>query len=235
MISAFVMVSPNRNELWKQRLYIPAYQVRDAARYAQISRKTVADWHAAGARKLLADREAGAALSYMQLIEVAVVAAARKAGVSLKDIAAARSYASERLNSKFPFAEHRFKLNGRDLWLDYADFEPTAESGRVVAANKGGQLAWSEILGRLEQFEYDEGLALRWHLDGKESPVVIDPRLAFGAPTVKGVPTWSLKGRWLAGDTIPEIADDYNLTDSVVQSALEFEGIDVRQPNTWSH
>lgn len=227
------MVSVAQKELWRQRLHIPAYQVGDAARYAQISRKTVAEWHAKGARKALPERQLGAALSYMQLIEVAVVAAARKAGVSLKDIAAARAYASEKLNSTFPFAEHRFKLNGRDLWLDYKEFEPGAASGRVVAANRGGQLAWEEIVGRLEQFEYAEGLALRWHLGGKKSPVVIDPRFAFGAPSVEGVPTWALKARWLAGDTVFEIADDYALPEWVVQSALEFEGIDLRQPNTW--
>lgn len=230
-----VVVSNARSERWRERLYVPNYKVREAARYAHISPKTVADWHAVGDRKALPSRESGAALSYMQLIEVAVVAAARKAGIKLKDIAAARAYVSEKLKSDYPFAEYRFKSNGRDLWLDYREFEPKAESGRVVAANRGGQMAWEEIIGQLEQFEYDDGIALRWHLCGKSSPIIIDPRVSFGSPSVSGIPTWALRDRWIAGDTVDEIADDYELLGSFVEQALEFEGVDLRLPNTWVH
>jgi len=171
----------------------------------------------------------------MQLIEVAVVAAARKAGVKLHDIAIARDYASKALKSKNPFAEYRFKTDGRNLCFDYNVIDPKAEGGRVVVANKRGQLAWESILGRLDQFEYDEGLALRWRVAGKSSPIVIDPRISFGAPNVKGVPTRTLKDRWISGEPVDEIADDYGLSRLEVQSALEFEDVDISQPNTWVH
>ncbi|NMN57285.1 uncharacterized protein (DUF433 family) [Xanthobacter sp. SG618] len=200
-----------------------------------MSTQTIADWHKVGGRKTLSERDHRAPLSYMQLIEVAVVAAARKGGVKLKDIAAARAYVSKQLKSQFPFAEHRFKMNGRQLLLDYQEFEPKAEKGRVVLVSEGGQIAWEEILGRLEQFEYDNGLALRWYLGGRSSPIVIDPRVSFGAPSVGGIPTWALKGRWIAGDTLSEIADDYALSKPMVEKALEFEGVDLRQSNTWVH
>jgi hypothetical protein len=74
-------------------------------------------WHKIEAA-LLREREKRAALNYMQLIEVAVVAAFRKAGVSLKRIRAAREYAAFQLKSEFPFAEYRFKENAKHLYLD---------------------------------------------------------------------------------------------------------------------
>jgi len=233
-----IAASKAASEPWRRRLYIPNYQIRDAARYAHVSTQTVAAWHKIGdERQLLPERASRESLSYMQLIEIAVVAAARKAGFKLKDIAAARAYAADQLKSEFPFAEHSFKMNGRDLFLDYKKWDPSAGAGRLVSATQNGQMAWEEILGQLKEFEYEDGngIALRWHVGGHGSPVFIDPRLAFGAPNVKGVPTWALKGRWVAGDSPKEIAEDYALSKGAVEKALEFEGIDLRQSNEWVH
>ena len=57
--------------------------------------------------------------------------------------------------------------------------------------------------------------------------MLIDPRISFGAPMIKGVPTWVLKGRHEAGESIGDIRDDFSLTEEEVQQGLEFEGIQV--------
>lgn len=227
-----------RAEPWRRRLYVPNYQVQEAARYAGVSPQTILDWHKAGSRKTLSQRESRAALSYMQLIEVAVVSAFRKAGVSLNSIRATRDYASKVLNSEFPFAEYRFKADGKRLVMDYQQIEGEKGRGKLLRADQGGQLAWEEVVGRLSEFEYEpNGIAVRWHVTGPNSPVVIDPRVAFGAPAVTGTPTWVLKGRWDAGETLEEIADDFGLTEPDILKALEFEGIDTEQERSdpWIH
>ena len=92
------MAVPER-DFWKSRLFVPNYRIREAARYAHISPQTVASWHGtpgANRRGTLSSKERGAALSYLQLIEVAVVASFRKAGVSVKKIKAAREYHARR-------------------------------------------------------------------------------------------------------------------------------------------
>lgn len=95
-------------------------------------------------------------------------------------------------------------------------------------ADKSGQIAWQEMVGeRFAQFTYEYGLALIWHVRGRESPIIIDPRIAFGAPTVSGIPTWVIKGRWLAGEHLDDIKDDFHLTTSDIIKALEFEDIQV--------
>jgi uncharacterized protein (DUF433 family) len=164
----------------------------------------------------------------LQLIEVAVVASFRKAGVSLQKIRAAREYLSSQLESEHPFAEYRFKTDGRDLWMDYAQIEASEGDRKLLVASKNGQLAWSDIIGRLQEFDYEnDGLAIRWHVNGTDAGVVIDPRVQFGAPAIDGVATWVFRGRWEAGEEIDDIADDFGVPNSAVAEALRFESVDL--------
>lgn len=220
----------NEQDFWRARLFVPNYRIRDAARYALLSPQTVVNWHGkpgANVKPMLSGKAKGAALSYLQLIEVAVVASFRKAGVSLRKIKAAREYLAKQMEAEFPFAEYRFKTDGRELWMDYAQFEAAAGDKTLLVASREGQLAWSDIIGKLQEFDYEEaGLAIRWHVRGADQEVVIDPRVQFGAPSVHGVATWVYKGRWQAGEPVDEIADDFGVANSSVLQALRFEGID---------
>src|SRR5215218_10175175 len=99
------LVSERLDEPWRRRLFLPSYQIGEAATYARISPQTVVAWHQIEAA-ILTQRDKRAALSYMQLIEVAVVAAFRKMNVPLKRIRAAREYAKRSLRSEYPFAEY---------------------------------------------------------------------------------------------------------------------------------
>jgi uncharacterized protein (DUF433 family) len=217
------LVSERLDEPWRRRLYLPTYQIGEAASYAQIAPQTVVAWHRIETA-LLAQREKRAALSYMQLIEVAVVAAFRKAGVSLKRIRAAREYAAKTLKSEYPFVEYSFKEEGKHLWLDASQI--ALKPGTVVSADQGGQLAWESVIGRLREFEYEKhGIVLRWHVAGRSSPIIIDPRISFGAPAVKGTPTWVIGGRWNAGESDSDIAEDFGIEKEDVREALKFEGV----------
>lgn len=210
-------------EPWRRRLYLPAYRIAAAAKYAEISPQTVSHWHRGpGGAAGLPERTPRAALSYLQLIEVAVVAAFRRKGVSLKKIRRAREYAAQMFEKEFPFAQMEFVRAGRELLLELGDVLPGREKGAVVAS-QWGQRAWEELL---PEFDYEnDDLATRWFVRGKNHPVLIDPRISFGAPTVRGVPTWAIKGRREAGETINEIVDEFGLAPDEVHAALAFEGV----------
>ena len=70
---------------------------------------------------------------------------------------------------------------------------------------------------------------------GKDAPILIDPRVRFGAPRVAGVPTWPLKDRWVSGEPLNEIAEDLSLKQPEILAALRFEGLDPLKPrkNEW--
>jgi uncharacterized protein (DUF433 family) len=215
----------SHRELWRSRLELPNYEVREAARYANVHSQTVSRWHQ---NTTLGSREARSKLSYLQLIELAVVAACKAAGMKLADIRAARSYFAGAFRTEHPFATLKLQTDGIDL---------AAKAGAdLLIGNKRGQLAWNEIIGgRFEEFEYEDGLASRWHVAGLGSPVLIDPRVRFGAPHVAGVPTWLMRDRWAAGEPMDEITDDLSLAAAQVLAGLTFEGIDPSKPrkNEW--
>lgn len=219
-----------QSEFWRARLFVPNYRIREAAKYANLSAQTIVNWHGkpgANVKPTLSAKDKGVALSYLQLIEVAVVASFRKSGVTLRKIKAAREYLAKQLQAEHPFAEYRFKTDGHDLWMDYAQFEASAGDRTLLVASQHGQLAWSDIIGKLQEFDYeDDGLAVRWHVAGVDQGVIIDPRIQFGAPAVEGVATWVYKGRWEAGEPLDEIADDFGISNSAVLEALRFEGVE---------
>ena len=232
------MATTAHSELWQKRLAAPAYRIMEAARYARTSNQTIRNWEKI-ARPVVTKRDAREDLSYLQLIEVGVVAAMRKSGVKLDTIRDARKYLSKAFDSPFPFAQYRFKTDGKELFLDY-DQIVKSEKDKLLNVTERGQLAWNQILsGLLQEFEYDPeiGTVLRWRVDGMESPIRIDPRVAFGSPHVNGIATWVLRDRWKSGESIADIAEDYELSSDLVTAALRFEHIEVDpdRPNKWTH
>lgn len=225
-------------EPWRRRLYLPTYQVAEAAKYAEVSRRTVTAWQKAGNQRTLSLREDRAALSYMQLIEVAVVAALRGQGIPLRRIRDAREYIKKMLESEYPFAEYRFKHDGKRLFMDYEQVIGSKGKGKLLRPDQQRQLAWNEVIGRLEEFEYErKKIVVKWHVAGPESPIIIDPRVCFGAPAINGTPTWVLKGRWEAGEGVEDIAEDFDLDEDEVNQGLTFEGISIADgpPKMWTH
>jgi uncharacterized protein (DUF433 family) len=219
------------HQLWTKRLTVPAYPVSEAARYARTTPQTINNWQRnrkyAG---IISDRESGTGLSYLQLIEVGVVAAMRKSGVKLPKIKQTRNYMANELKSDFPFAEYRFKTDGRELFVSHDQLDNNGDAEKLVTVSENGQLAWTKILAQLlQEFEYDDDFnkVSAWRVGGMDSPIRIDPRISFGAPQVSGTPTWVLRERWNAGESVGDIAEDYQISSQMVWSALRFEGVNV--------
>lgn len=223
-------LGPLPREPWIRRLYLPAYTVSEAARYAGISRGTVAYWHYRGGQlgPALPGKERGKALSYMQAVEVAFVATFRRLGVSLQRIRKARDYFGQRFRVQFPFAQLELKTEGHHVLMELLEIEPDSQIRRLILGDAAGQLAWEPMVAdRFAQFDYENNLAITWHVAGRESRILIDPRICFGAPTLKGIPTWALGGRSRAGESIDEIGADFGLEPEEVSEALAFEGIEL--------
>jgi len=214
---------------WRRRLYLPAYSLAESARYASTSSRIVSHWYYYRGQvgPAIKGKEKGKPLSYFQLIEVAFVATMRRANISLQKIRKAREYASQTFEVEYPFAELRWQTEGKHLLLELKDILGDSELGKLIVADKSGQEAWKPVMAeRFKQFEYEDNIALKWHVWGVQNPILIDPRISFGAPTIHGLPTWTLKGRVEAGETVEEIHDEFNLDFNDIILALKFEGID---------
>ncbi len=213
-------------ELWEKRLYIPSYTRKAAAHYAKVHPNTVSYWHSGRtAGPTLPDRRPRVPLSYLQLIEVAFVAQFRRLGVKLRALREAHGYLSQTFETEFPFATQKLETDGVHIFLAIAEYEGLGSIKRAIAADREGQV-WENLMReKFHEFDYEDGVAIRWHVDGRDSCIAIDPRVAFGAPMVKGTPTWVVCGRKKAGESISEIGENFNLTTREVREMLRFEGI----------
>ena len=59
----------------------------------------------------------------------------------------------------------------------------------------------------------------------EQRPIVIDPRISFGRPVVlrKGISTSTIAERVDAGESVKEIAADYDLEPSEIEQAVVYE------------
>lgn len=208
---------------------LPVYSAAEAARYVGTSAASIGRWRG-GYSYPTADGghrsgpvTSGASqglLSFNDLLEVAVVAAARRA-VPMRSIRQAVESAREIYGVERPLILLDFKHDGRDIFTR----EQGAEAHRVVNLSRSGQLAWSHIQDVLEDLEYSDGVALRWYPAGRQKPIVIDPQVSFGRPYVvhRGISTDVVRSRFQAGESLEEIADDLGLTAMEAQEAIRFE------------
>ncbi len=76
----------------------------------------------------------------------------------------------------------------------------------------------------VDQLEYEQDLATRWFPVGKAVPIVVDPRLSTGLPTIlgRGVTVLAIRKRFKAGLRIEFIAEDFEMEPSLVETALQY-------------
>ena len=210
-----------------ERLDIPAYRVTDAARYAGLRRDAISEWFRRSGPEL-PNRPKGLPLSYLELIEVAFVASFKSLRVPMRDIRRFKDRLERALETEYPFSTLDFRYRGTACLIESSDVLGADPPNRLVDAlpikHTHGPIAWHPVVrSRLSQFDYEYGMVVRWHLAGRQSRVAIDPRFAFGAPMVSGLPTWVIKGRTKAGYTVHEIASEYRIDEVGVRDALAFE------------
>jgi uncharacterized protein (DUF433 family) len=160
------------------------------------------------------------AVAFVDLMEVAAVSKLRKKGFSFKRIRQINAYCRLYLKERRPLVTQKFKVAGQDIFLD-EDFDVLVDVGR-----EAGMLAWREVLEPfLEDVEYENELARRWWPLGKERMVVVDPDYGFGLPVIQGtgVRTEIIAERHRAGDSIDEIAYDFDVTPRQINDALRWE------------
>ncbi|MSQ07046.1 MAG: DUF433 domain-containing protein [Dehalococcoidia bacterium] len=74
------------------------------------------------------------------------------------------------------------------------------------------------------QLEYEQDLASRWYPAGKQVPIVVDPRISSGLPTIlgRGVTIQAIQARFQAKQKIDFIAQDFALDRSVIEGAIRY-------------
>ncbi|MCK4626382.1 MAG: DUF433 domain-containing protein [Phycisphaerae bacterium] len=164
------------------------------------------------------------AVSFTELIEILMVSAFLKRGVSMRTIRKAARLAAKKLDSPHPFAFKKFRTDGRHIFLELLR---ESDEYKELLELSSGQYALPEILIQyLEQVEFDDVtlLASQWWPLGKKQPIVIDPSVAFGAPTIAGtrLRVSTVLDALRTGESKKAISDWYEIPPRDVMAAIEF-------------
>jgi uncharacterized protein (DUF433 family) len=216
---------------------MPAYSIGEAAHYLRIPVATLRSWvrgryypTGRGRRFFkplieLPDSNL-ASLSFVNLVEAHILDAIRREhDIPLPKVRAALDYVNRHFRVPHPLADHKFQTDGVDLFL--SQFE------KLIAVSQAGQLAMKEMLAaHLRRVEHDAGgLAVRLYPFTRKREadepkiIVIDPYVSFGRPAIarRGIATSIVAERYKAGESIDELAQDYDCERGHVEEAVRVE------------
>jgi uncharacterized protein (DUF433 family) len=206
---------------------MPVYGIHEAARFLGISPSTLRSWvvgrsypSSTGNRwfaPLIAPAAPdGLMLSFANLAEAHVLQATRDQNIPVPNVRAALDYVQEQIPGPHPLITSEFSHFGKNLFLTKLGEDP-------INASKGGQIGMAGILNEvLKRLERDNsGYPVRI-FPLNRSRLVLDVNVASGQPVVKGtrILAANLWSRRIAGDSVEDIAADFNLSPEDVSEAI---------------
>ena len=168
------------------------------------------------------------ALSFVELMELRVVKSFLDRGISLQRVRIAAERALELFNTAHPFATRRVFSAGKTI---LAELVRGMENPDVVELTKNRDLQiYSGVLlaNYLDEISFSDKtlLADRWWPLSKQFPVILDPKIAFGAPVIEGTATRTEVVAAMAKATSTNVAANvYQLTKRQVQASVQFENL----------
>lgn len=214
----------------------PAYPLAEAARYVKVPSATLRSWvlgrdyrTAAGTRYSPALLPPASlqplALSFNNLVEAHVLRSLRtEHGVSLEAVRQALDYAEAELRIKRLLLSKKLRTHAGELFLE--------RYGELLNLSLSGQLAIREFFEEhLERVVWDESrFPVRLYpfvtaAASAERPIAIDPGIAFGRPIVlrSGISTRAIAERIDAGETLSDLAADYEMEEAEIRKAVLYE------------
>ena len=198
----------------------PRYPLADVARMIEVPVPTLRSWLAGTAKTepvLRADAELSDGVSFFNFVEASFLATYRRHfKISMQRLRVALEFAAEQLKDPRPLLHERFETDGVDLVARQDD-------QLVDASGTPGQYEWPEVVEQyFKSIDYDSVGATAFWILGRERSCVVDPRVEFGRPVLprSGVAIELVNSRFLAGESLDEIAHDFGLGPEEVEEAI---------------
>ena len=168
------------------------------------------------------------AFGFHDLLEVRVVHAFRRYGVSLPTIRKACQHAREYFERPYPFTCQRFLTDGRTVFAEILEQVGDTEDTRLLDMARKQYVFENVIRPSLyDGIEYDEnGGAQRWFPPvNRKRRIVLDPARNFGKPilTESGVPTEALFAAYRVEQDSRRVAAIYEVPIADVEAAIRYE------------
>lgn len=165
-----------------------------------------------------------ASIPFVGLAEGMVVAAFRRAGVSMQHLRRAVAILEREIGLEHALASRRLYADGAQLLFDYAEHEGDAELAGltvVVSQQKVFSAVVEEYLTRIE-YGADGWAQSLVSPATPERTIVVDPARSFGQPIFAhgAVRVEDVLDRWRAGESIAYVARDFGVPAEDVEAYL---------------
>jgi uncharacterized protein (DUF433 family) len=210
------------------RLSRAIFTLREAAGYLDVPKSTIHAWARPATGEPLITvfprHGAQATVPFIGFAEAYVLAAFRRAGVPLQRIRPAVDALARNIGLEHALASKRLYTDGAEVLYDYAA-ERNEDDLLELVVVRTGQHQFSEVVrDYLKPITYgSDGWASRVRLPSyQRADVVVDPRVAFGLPHVVhgGARVEDLVDRFVAGDTLADIAFDFDVPPEEVEDVI---------------
>jgi uncharacterized protein (DUF433 family) len=211
----------------------PAYPYAEAAHYLRLPLSTLRSWCVGQKPRfrplIKPDGKSGEGLSFLNLVEAHVLASIRRGHhVPLPTVRRSLNFVAQQLHIERPLASVEFQTDGIDLFVEHL--------GELLNVAREGQMAMQSLMqAYLRRVKRDDvGAPIKLYpftrmtdlaSGNAPKPVEMDPRVAFGRPVLVGtrVPTAVLADRFKAGDTLLQLAEDYDTSTEKIEEAIRCE------------
>lgn len=212
---------------------LPSYELSEAAWILRVPQPTISRWlMRPGSLKGKRGDPTGVlkpalatppTLSFWNLVEAYTIRLFRNKGVKLPAIREALEYLEETLGCERPLIREKLYTDGKTIFIDTA-------KKMLLNANDAGQLTIRPFLiAHLSRVQFDaEGLAQTFspwvEAPDEDRKLLVDPRYGFGRLLLSDskLPAEPLHGRFIAGDSVTEIAADYRIPVAEVETAIRW-------------
>ncbi|MFI6101830.1 DUF433 domain-containing protein [Lentzea sp. NPDC051213] len=205
------------------KFHDPLLTPRETARHLQIPRSTLYFWLAEEAdgsplvHRVTPERRGWPSVPFVAVVEAYVLRSLRDLGLRKHKIRDAAEAVRREFKTPYGLATRKIVTDGIDIFLDYAhgDIARVGDQQRPIREVLDGYLRY---IGWDSNDEFASTLRLRQYSD--VAPVIIDPRFGWGAPVIESnhVPVDAVVDMWLAGDSLEEVAYEYDLTTEQAES-----------------
>lgn len=205
------------------------YSISDAAEITRFSKGMVKRWveelakeKYEGVSEFDSTDENKSRISFHGLIELVVIGTLRKY-CSLKDILIARKDYGRRTGKAYPFANNNvddeIKAAGKSVVFELSN-------GEVITLNGTGQYNFDFIKLFFADIKFDkDGIAEKLIPTKGKGTVIIDPKLAGGAPYVKntkGITAKMIKSFYNGPGSLPKISAMYGVSINEINDVLSY-------------
>ena len=217
---------------------IPAYSFREVALSIGVPPSTLRAWCVGQSNfkpvLVLAEGwDEFHALSFFNLIEANVIAELRREhGVKMPRVRTALEFLADNVPVAHPLVQTELLVTpNQRVYIVY--------EGKRIDISAGGQWPLDSVVSNLLRRVHRgrRGILAFFprvapHGQGAVSdddyaPIVVNPEICFGRPVIAGtgIPTDVIADRWMGGDSVTKMAEDYDLSEEHIRAALRFERV----------